>query len=115
MVLMGDLKVDFSNSAKLKKYSLMKILCDLRMVQLVNTITRPVSGTYLDHIWASHPERMNNVYTMTVGMSDHSPIFETRTYKLDNNRNNNKENEHIVMTYRNCKKLEKGKLSLKLH
>ena len=56
------------------------------MVQLVNTITRPVSGTYLDHIWASHPERMNNVYTMTVGMSDHLPIFETRTYKLDNNR-----------------------------
>ena len=50
MVLMGDLKVDFSNSAKLKKYSRMKILCDLHMVQLVNTITRPVSGTYLDHI-----------------------------------------------------------------
>ena len=110
IILMGDLNVDFSNSSKFKKHSLMKTLCDLHMVQLVNVITRPLSSTCLDHIWTTHPERMNNVCTITSGLSDHLPILGTRTYK----RAKPKVNEHTIITYRDFKKLDKEKLNASL-
>lgn len=60
-----------------------------------------------------HPECMN-VHAMTVGLSDRLPMFGTRTYNCDHSKNNKKPNKHILMTYRDFKKLEKGNVNAAL-
>ena len=50
-------------------------------IDLVKGVTRPVSGTCLDHIWTSHPKRMVCVQTKDIGMSDHLPTMAVRRYK----------------------------------
>lgn len=46
---MGDFNVDFSNSSIFKNNSLMKTLCDLHLVQLVDVIIRPLFISVSSH------------------------------------------------------------------
>ena len=50
----------------------------MNFTQLVNEVTRPVSGTCLDHIYSNHPQRILN--TLNCGLSDHVPNFAVRKY-----------------------------------
>ena len=51
LIVMGDLNYDFLNSTCFYKQDLVKVLRDLNLNQMVNVVTRPVSGTCLDHIY----------------------------------------------------------------
>ena len=102
-ILLGDINIDYLCTAKFEKHSLVKTLRNLNMSQLVMEITRPLSKTCLDHIWCSHPERLNNVRVLSSGMSDHLPIIVTRTYK----RVQQNKGGHTTITYRDIKSLNK--------
>lgn len=103
MIILGDFNIDFLSATKFKKHSLVKTLVNLHIVQLVKVITRPVSKSCLDHIWSSHPERINNVHVGNLGMSDHLPVIATRVY----NRVRTNEAKHKTIGYRNIKNLNK--------
>ena len=62
MVLLGDFNIDFLNANQANKHKLVKTLTNLHLTQLVKEVTRPASGTCLDHIWTSHPGK-NDVRT----------------------------------------------------
>ena len=87
MILLGDFNVNFLSYIDFKKHYLVKILHSLNLTQVVNSITRPLSKTCLDHIWCSHPEHLNNVSVIPSGMSDHLPIVATRKYNRTRSNN----------------------------
>ena len=93
----------FSFSPDFKKYHLVKILHSFNLTQVVNSITRPLSKTCLNHIWCSHPEHLNNNSVIPSGMSDHLPIVATRKY--NHTRSNN--SRFNTISYRNIKNLDK--------
>ena len=47
-------------------------------------ITRPVSGSCLDHIYSNHSQRIRNVICHNIGLADHLPIFVVRKYAREN-------------------------------
>ena len=53
MILLGDYNVNFLSSTGFKKHHLVKILHNFNLTQVINSITRPLSKTCLDH--ACHP------------------------------------------------------------
>ena len=53
MILLGDYNVNFLSSTGFKKHHLVKILHNFNLTQVINSITRPLSNTCLDH--ACHP------------------------------------------------------------
>ena len=103
IIVLGDFNIDFLNAGKFKNHSLVTTLRNLNMSQIVNEITRPVSGTCLDHIWSSHPEQLQGVRTVSSGNSDHLPVVATRHFR----RVRNNEGIHITITYRDIKSLNK--------
>ena len=50
MILLGDFNVNFLSYIDFKKHYLVKILHSLNLTQVVNSITRPLSKTCLDHM-----------------------------------------------------------------
>lgn len=52
----------------------------MNFTQIVHELTRPVSGTCLDHIYSNHPQRILYASTLNYGPSDHVPIFAVRNY-----------------------------------
>ena len=106
MVLLGDFNVDFLNTNQTSKHKLIKILTNLHLTQLVKEVTRPISGTCLDHIWSSHPERLVCVQTKNIGMSDHLPTMAVRGYKGETSQRQNLRN---TFSYRNTKRLDAKK------
>ena len=72
---------DFLDTTTSYKQDLIKTIGTCSLEQIVGEITRPVSGTCLDHIYTTHPERLFNCTTMNVGLSDHLPILAVRHYK----------------------------------
>ena len=73
MILLGDFNVDSLNANQFNKHKLIKTLKNLHLTEIVNEVTRPLSGTGLDHIWTSHPNRIKSVRVKDVGMSDNLP------------------------------------------
>ena len=103
MVLLGDFNVDFLNANQASKHKLIKTLTNLHLTQLVKEVTRPVSGTCLDHIWLSHPERLMCVQTKNIGMSDHLPTMAVRRNKGQTSHRKNLRN---TFSFRNTKRLD---------
>ena len=110
IILLEDLNVTFSFSPDFKKYHLVKILHSFNLTQVVNSITRPLSKTCLNHIWCSHPEHLNNISVIPSGMSDHLPIVATRKY----NRTRSNNSRFNTISYRNIKNLDKATFSKSL-
>ena len=79
-ILLGDFNIDFQNASRFKKHHLSKVLRSMNFKQMVNDITRPISSTCLDHIYSNHPERVMDVRTIGVGLSDHLPLVMVRKY-----------------------------------
>ena len=103
MILLGDFNVNVLSYIDFKKHHLVKILHSLNLTQVVNSITRPLSKTCLDHIWCSHPEHLNNISVIPSGMSDHLPIVATRKY----NRARSNNSRYNAISYRDIKNLDK--------
>lgn len=82
MIIMGDFNIDVLNEPCFSKHRLTKTLKSLGLTQGVDFITRPVSKTGLDHVWLSHPDRIqNNIFSRDIGLSDHLPVFVIRRLK----------------------------------
>ena len=64
-------------------------------------MTRPVSGTCLDHIYSNHPQRILNILTLNCGLSDHVPIFAVRKYNKEHASSSMQKNQNI--RYRDMK------------
>ena len=107
MVLLGDFNVDFRNANHASKHKLIKILTNLHLAQLLKEVTRPISGTCLDHIWSSHPETLVCVQIKDIGMSDHLPTTAVRRYEGKTSQRKNLRN---TFSYRNTKRLDAKKL-----
>ena len=67
--------------------------------QLVDFVTRPISGTILDHVYTNHSHHIVNVCFRDIVLADHLPVFVTRKY--------HRSKETIArkrITYRNMKR-----------
>ena len=79
-ILIGDFNLHYFKTAS-KRNILMKALSGMEFKQLINRVTRPISGTCLDHIFSNRPERITNVKTFESGLADHFPVLAVRLYK----------------------------------
>ena len=84
-IYLGDVNIDGRNKKSFHKHRLIKVIHGMNFTQLVNEVTRPVSGTCLDPIYSNHPQRILNISSLNCGLSDHVPIFAVRKY-INNER-----------------------------
>jgi len=92
-------------SPNYKKHCISKALKSMNLTQLVNTTTRPVSGTCLDHFYSSHPQCITHVLVPTVGISDHLPILVCRKFRKVCNKA-----QDIFIRCRRSKNMNKSEL-----
>jgi len=104
-VLMGDLNIDALNIAHYNKHCISKTLKNLHFKQLVREITRPVSGTCLDHIHSNNPQCIVGIVCPNIGLSDHLPVFATRQYSRSSERNSQQKGNTYIK-YRNMKNFD---------
>ena len=57
-IFLGDVNIDRRNKLSFDKHRLIKAVHGMNFTQLVNEVTRPVSGTCLDYIYSNHPQRI---------------------------------------------------------
>ena len=107
LIVMGDFNYDFFNTSSYSKQDLVKSLGSLNLTQMVNAVTRSLSGTCLDHIYVSHPGRMHSVSTINVGLSDHLPVFVLRRFKQPQVQNQSSRKKQLAFEYRNLKRIDK--------
>ena len=81
--LLGDVNIDGRNKKSFDKHRLIKAVHRMNFTQIVHELTRPVSGTCLDHIYSNHPQRILYASTLNYGPSDHVPIFAVRNYNKE--------------------------------
>ena len=79
----------------------------MNFTQLVNEVTRPVSGTCLDHIYSNHPQRILHISTLNCGLSDHIPIFAVRKYNNERASCSMQKNQNI--RYRDMKQFDENR------
>ena len=79
----------------------------MNFTQLVNEVTRPVSGTCLDHIYSNHPQRILNISTLNCGLSDDVPIFAVRKYSNECASCSKQKNQNI--SYRDMKQFDENR------
>lgn len=79
-IFVGDMNMNYL-STSFKKHPLGRALSSLNFNQLVSEVTRPVSGTCIDHVFANRPERIHSILVKNNGLSDHLPVFGVRLYK----------------------------------
>ena len=69
VIIVGDFNINYLQNATYTKHRLIKSLSTMMLMQLVSIITRPISGTCLDLLFANHPERIVNVSTTAIALS----------------------------------------------
>ena len=93
---MGDFNLNYFDKTY-NSHRLAKALKTMALSQIVTSVTRPKSGTCLDHCYASHPAFIADISVPNIGLVDHLPVIIRRKYaKFKENR----ESEHITITYR---------------
>ena len=70
--------------------------------QRVNAITRPVSGSCLDHIWSTQPQHIKSISCYDVGLADHLPVFAVHKF-VEGNKNFWSSDGTKFIRYRNMK------------
>ena len=98
---MGDFNIDVLKPDH-NKHKLFKLLKNLHLTQKVNQVTRPISGSCLDHPWVSHPERIAKVEVKLSGLFDNLPTTALRKY--NNEAKSNK--KHKNFKYRDFKSMD---------
>ena len=74
-IIVSDINMDY-----ISKHKLAKGLRSMHFKQLVDFITHPISKSCLDHVYCNQPQRIKNISTHNIGLSDHLPIFIVRMY-----------------------------------
>ena len=105
-ILLGDFNIDFKRTRVFDKHRLTKELRCMNFKQLVNAVTRPVSGSCLDHIWNTRPQRIKSISCYDVGLADHLPVFIVR--KFAKGKNLRSSNGVKFVRYRNMKTFRPG-------
>ncbi len=83
-IILTDINIDHVSRRDYDKHRLVKGLKSMHFKQLVDSITHPVSGSCLDHIYSNHPQHIRNVICHNIGLADHLPIFALRKYAHEN-------------------------------
>ena len=101
-ILAGDISINFLNGSSFQKHCLIWAILSMNFKQLVTWVTRPISGTCIDLVFANFPERIHTITIPNVGLEDHLPVFGVRLYKA-------KERSHcrvkpFKIVYRNVKR-----------
>ena len=52
----------------------------MKFSQMVNSATRPINGTCLDHYHTTHLEFTVGISVLDIGISDHLPLIIQRKY-----------------------------------
>lgn len=102
VILTGDFNIDFINTNTYNKNKLAKSLSHMNFNQVINSVTRPISGSCLDHIYTNHSKRICNVVIPNYALSDHLPVFAVRKF---NCHPSGSTKLHKTFTYRDIRKL----------
>ena len=100
-ILVGDINVNYLDKPAFKKHCLIHAIFSMNFKQLVTQVTRAVSGTCLDHVFANCPERIHTITIRENGLADHLPVFGVRLYKLKGGSSHREKLSNIF--YRNMK------------
>ena len=98
IIILEDLKHKFSNK---RSYQPLHILISqYQLKQLIDTVTRPVSGKTIDLIFNSMEDNVAKIGVLDIGLSNHLPIFISRKI---NSRRLSKQGTHTTISYRRKK------------
>lgn len=111
LIMTGDFNVNFIENQKFKKHRLIRSILSMNFKQLVESTTRPISNSCLDHVYSNRPERIRNTITYNSGLSDHIPVLCIRLYK---NISSNCVSTPCTITYRDMKRFNEKEFSTTL-
>ena len=94
-IILGDLNTNFQD--KRSYHSLHVLTSKYQFKQLIDEVTRPISGKTIDLIFTSNDNNVVKSGVLDNGLSDHLPIFITRKI---NPRMSNKQGIHTTISYR---------------
>ena len=101
MHILGDFNINYLDSSY-KKHHLAKAMHSMKLSQMVNSVTRPISATCLDHYYTTHPEFTVGISVLDIGLSDHLPLIIQRKYSKAKRSD---KQLHNTIKYRNFKNL----------
>ena len=104
IILTGDFNINLTaessrNHALTKGFKTMTMHFD----QLITDVTRPASGTCLDHIYANRSKNIVGVLVLSYALSDHLPTFAVRKNFKQSKQD---KQEHSAIKYRNIKGID---------
>ena len=105
MYLRGDFNINYLDTATYQNHRLIRALKSLSLSQVISSVTRPKSSTFLDHLYTTHPSFIAGISVPNIGMSDHLPAFFRRKYTR-----NKRDGKHKFIKYRDYKNLNKDNL-----
>jgi endonuclease/exonuclease/phosphatase family metal-dependent hydrolase len=85
VILTGDFNTNFL-SQEFKKHYPPKSLMNMHFSQLVSDVTRPSSGTCLDHIYTNKCQHITTALVENYALSDHLPTFAVRKFSSSLNQ-----------------------------
>ena len=89
MHILGDFNINYFDLSY-KNHLLTKAMHRMKLSQMVNSATRPISGTCLDHYHTTHPEFTVPISVLDIGLSDHLLIIIQRKHiRMQKNLMNN--------------------------
>lgn len=103
---MGDFNINYLDHAY-NSHRLAKALNNMALSQVISSVTRPKSGTCLDHCYTSHPAFIANTSVLNIGLADHLPLIIQRKYAK---QRTGCESEHTTISYRQTKNLNLDEL-----
>ena len=87
-----------------------KALKNMALSQVIISVTRPKSGTCLDHCYTSHPAFIANTSVLNIGLADHLPLIIQRKYAKQKKKKRGCESEHRTISYRETNNLDLDEL-----
>lgn len=105
-IIVGDFNINYLDHAY-NSHWLAKALKNMAISQVISSVTRPKSGTCLDHCYTSHPALLANTSVLNIGLADHLPLTIQRKYAK---QRRGCESEHTTISYRVTKNLNLDEL-----
>ena len=105
-IIVGDFNINYLDHAY-NSHRLAKALKNMALSQVIFSVTRPKSGTCLDHCYTSHPAFIANTSVLNIGLADHLPLIIQRKYAK---QRRGCESEHTKISYRETKNLNLAEL-----
>ena len=102
IILTGDFNINLTAESS-RNHALTKGFKTMHFDQLITDVTRPASGTCLDHIYANRSKNIVDVLVLSYALSDHLPTFAVRKYFKQSKQD---KQEHSAIKYRNIKGID---------